>query len=99
MAGGILILAFFYISLFLSLVGTLSLLGLFMRLFFTKDKLMFKKVVTSFRQAILFAILIIVALYLNSFEMFSWKYLIFLIIGLTLLEIFFISYKPKHVKI
>jgi hypothetical protein len=86
---------FFYISLFLSLLGTFSLLGLFFRLFFTKDHLIFKKVTTSFRQAIWFSLLIIISLYLNHINLLAWSNLALLIIALTLLELFFISFKTK----
>lgn len=100
MSGGILVLIFFYISLFLALLGTFSIIGLLGRIFFTKDKLVFKKVIVSFRQAIWFSILILACLYLNSVNLLFSKYVIPLIIALALLEIFFMSYKSKpNVKI
>ena len=93
---GSLSLVLFYLSLALALIGTFSLLGLFVRLIFTKDKLMFRKVITSFRQGIWLALLVCIALYLGKIKMLDWKYLILPIIAFTLLEIFFLSYKPKH---
>ncbi|MCX6742797.1 MAG: hypothetical protein NT116_01015, partial [Candidatus Parcubacteria bacterium] len=62
---------------------------------FTKDKLIFKKVTSSFRQGIWFSLLICVCLYLNSINLLIWKYVALLILALVLLEIFFISYKSK----
>jgi hypothetical protein len=94
-SGGILPLILFYLSLFLTLIGIFSLLGLFARLIFTKDTLVFKKVVTSFRQGIWFALLINVSLYLQSIKLFSWASLSFLILALGILELFFMSYKAK----
>jgi hypothetical protein len=93
--GGVLALFFFYTSLFLSLLGTFSLLGLFIRLFFTKETLVFKKVTTSFRQGIWFSLLIVISLYLNHINMFIWRNLLLLILAFTILELFFISYKAK----
>jgi len=87
---------FFYTSLFLTLLGFFSLIGLFIRLIFTKDTLVFKKVITSFRQAIWFSLLIIVALYLNHMNLLAWKNIIILIVALAVIEIFFMSIKTKH---
>jgi len=94
-AGGIFTLLFFYASLFLALIGTFSLLGLLFRIFFTKDNLIFKKVTTSFRQAIWFALLIVSSLYLRSVNLFVWRNLLFLVAAFALLELFFMSYKSK----
>jgi len=94
-SGGILAVMFFYLSLFLALIGTLSLIGLFLRLFFSKDKLVFKQVVTSFRQSIWFALLILIILYLQKVDLLAWKNLIFLILAFAILELFFMSYKTK----
>lgn len=94
-AGGVLALSLFYTSLSLALVGTFSILGLIVRLIFTNDKLVFKKVTTSFRQAVWFSILIGVSLYLNKINLLDWKYLILLIFAMALLELFFMSYKVK----
>ncbi len=94
-AGGFLALTLFYLSLFLTLIGVFSLVGLFLRMIFTRDTLVFKKVVISFRQGIWFALLINVSLYLLSIKLFSWLSLIFLILALVILEIFFMSYKSK----
>ena len=93
--GGILALSFFYASLFLSLIGTFSLLALIVRIIFTSDQLIFKKVVVSFRQGIWFAFLIVISLFLKSINLFTWKNLIFLILALAFLELFFMSYKAR----
>lgn len=86
---------FFYTSLFLSLLGLFALIGLFVRLIFTKDNLVFKKVITSFRQAVWFSLLLVISLYLNHVGLFVWQNIIILIIALTIIEIFFMSYKTK----
>lgn len=94
-SGGIIALTFFYASLFLSLLGTFSLIGLIVRIIFTSSQLVFKKVVVSFRQGIWFSILIIVCLLLKSINLLAWKNIGFLILALALLELFFMSYKSK----
>lgn len=93
--GGLLVLIFFYASFFMALLGTFALLGLFLRIIFTKDRLIFKKVISSFRQAIWFALLIIISLILNKLDIFAWTNIILLIFALVMIEIFFISYKSK----
>jgi len=90
-----LVLILFYTSAFLCLVGTFSLLGLVLRVFFTSDQLIFRKVITSFRQSIWFALLIIISLYLKNKDLLAWRNIILLILALALLELFFMSYKAK----
>jgi hypothetical protein len=92
---GFLGMLFFYLSLMLALVGTLSIVGLFVRNLFTKDKLIFRKVVISFRQAIWFSLIIIVSLFLKSADLLIFRNIIFLIFAFALLELFFMSYKSK----
>ncbi len=93
--GGMATLFFFYTSLFLALIGTFAIFGLLIRLIFTKDKLVFRKVIVSFRQAIWFSLLIIICLHLRSINLLIWRNVAFLILALVLLEIFFMSYKSK----
>jgi len=93
-----LVLILFYTSAFLCLIGTFSLLGLVLRVFFTSDQLIFRKVITSFRQSIWFALLIIISLYLKSKDLLIWRNIILLIFALALLELFFMSYKAKPSK-
>ncbi len=92
---GFLGILFFYLSLMLALVGTLSIVGLFVRNLFTKDKLIFRKVIISFRQAIWFSLIIIVSLFLKSADLLIFRNIIFLIFAFALLELFFMSYKSK----
>jgi len=94
----LLVLILFYTSAFLCLIGTFSLLGLVIRVFFTKDHLIFRKVIASFRQSIWFALLIIICLYLKSKDLLVWRNIIILILALSILELFFISYRAKSSK-
>jgi len=83
----------FYISLFLSLVGTSAIIGFFIRFIALKKELAFRSVTEAFRQSFLFSFLIVASLFLLSKNLFSWFNLIFLVIGLSVLEFFLISYK------
>ncbi len=94
-AAGILGFIFFYFSLFLSLTGTLAVLGLLLRMKFGKEGLVFKTVTISFRQATLLSFLVIGSLILKSQGIFTWWNIIFLVLALTVLEFFFMSYKKR----
>ncbi len=88
----------FYLSLFLSLVGTLSLLGFIIRFLFNKNEFAFRQVITAFRQSILFALLICGALYLQSYRLMSWWNLLILIVLLTVVEFIFIARDNRAIK-
>lgn len=94
-AAGILGIIFFYFSLFLSLMGTLAVLGLLLRMKFDKEGLVFKTVTISFRQATLLGFLVIGSLILKSQGILTWWNIIFLVLALTVLEFFFMSYKKR----
>ena len=87
---------FFYLSLFLSLVGTLAVLGLLLRMKFGNEELVFKTVTTSFRQAILLGLLTIGGLILKSQRILTWWNIIFLVLALVVMEFFFMSYGKKR---
>ena len=83
----------FYASLFLSVVGTSAILGFLVRFILLRQELVFRQVVRAFRQSFLFAAIVIASLILQSIQLFTWYNALFLIIGLTVLEFFLISYK------
>lgn len=83
----------FYASLFLAIVGTSAILGFLVRFILLRQELVFRQVVRAFRQSFLFAAIIIASLILQSIQLFTWYNALFLIIGLTVLEFFLISYK------
>jgi hypothetical protein len=85
----------FYFSLFLSLLGTASLLGFFVRFIALKKELVFRLVKDAFRQSFLFSILIIASLILLSTDLFSWLNVFLLIFGLSILEFVLLSYENK----
>jgi hypothetical protein len=83
----------FYLSLFLSLVGTSAIIGFLVRFVGLKKTLAFRSVAEAFRQSFLFSFLAVASLFLLSKNLFSWFNLVFLVIGLSVLEFFLISYK------
>ena len=77
-----------YISLFLSLIGTFSLTGFILRVWLTTAPI-FKQVIVSFRQSILFAILVSVGLAMQSQEVLTWWILLILIAMIVFIEAIF----------
>lgn len=92
---GLLGFAFFYLSLFLALAGTMSVLGLLFRMKFGKEEAVFRTVTTSFRQATLLALLLIGGLFLKSKNLLAWWNIVLLVLALAILEFFFISYQKR----
>ena len=82
----------FYLSLFLALVGIIAIIAFLIRFIGLKHELAFRSVKNAFRQSFLFSSFIIMILFLLSQELFSWLNVIFLVIGLSVLEFFIISY-------
>ena len=83
----------FYSSLFLAIVGTAAIIGFFIRFVLLKQELAFRLVKEAFRQSFLIATLISISLVLLSRGLFTWLNLLFLVLGLTILEFFLLSYK------
>jgi len=87
----------FYLSLFFSIVGSASILGFIIRFIALKNKLVLSSVRDAFRQSFLFSFFIVAILYLLSKDLFSWLNLILLIVGLSVLEFFILSYSKNKV--
>lgn len=82
----------FYLTLFFSLVGLIALIGFIIRFIALKRELAFRAVKEAFRQSFLFAFFVVAILFLLSQDYFNWLNVVFLIIGLSVLEFFLISY-------
>lgn len=82
---------FFYISVFLSATGSLTLLGFAWRYFRHRDEVLFRHVSISFRQGVLLALVAVGTLFLQAQELLTWWNLTLLVVGLTLLEFFLLS--------
>jgi len=90
---GVLGLVFFYLSVFLSVTGTLTLLGFAWRRFRNHNEVLFRHVSMSFRQGALLALMVVGILFLQHNELLTWWNIALLILGLTLLEFFWLSVK------
>lgn len=90
-SSGFMGLASFYLILFLALLGTFSLVGFFVRFIFLRKAVLFRQIGRSLRQAVLFSLLITFSLLLEANRLFTWWNAIFLILGLALLEFFFLA--------
>jgi hypothetical protein len=82
---------FFYASLFLGLLGTTALIGLLIRHMRTRNKFIVEKVITSFRQGTWLALLIVVALVLQSQKLLTWWNALLVVLIVSFLEFFFMS--------
>ncbi|MFA7662642.1 MAG: hypothetical protein WCX88_01875 [Patescibacteria group bacterium] len=85
---GIIGFVLFYISLFLSLVGTFSLAGFMLRVWLTTVPI-FKQVIVSFRQGVLFSVFVSVSLAMQSQGMLTWWIVLLLLGILTAIEYIF----------
>jgi hypothetical protein len=86
----------FYIALFLSLSGTAALLGFIVRFVALHRELAFYAVSTAFRQSFLFALFIIISMFLLSFNLFTWLNISLLVVIFAILELFIASYKKSR---
>lgn len=89
--GGVIGLVLFFVSLFFSLWGTMSILGFGIRYIFLRNVVPFKYIGTSLRQALWFAILLCLTLFLVSQQLLEWWMSLLLVGGLTVLEGFFLA--------
>lgn len=83
----------FYLSLFLSLSGTIALIGFLFRFVALKRSLVFHSVSNAFRQSFLFALFITISLFLLGVNLFTWLNISLLLIVFIVLELFISSYK------
>ncbi len=82
----------FYLSLALSIAGSAAIIGFVARFVVLKRELAVNIVKTAFRQSFFFAGFIIASMILLSKNMLGWLNLSILIIGLSALEFFLLSY-------
>ncbi len=79
--------AFFYLTLFLALVGTFAILGTAFRLYILRHEVVVRQVMIAFRQAFSFAFIVVAALFLQSRHILYWWSLVFLVATLTFVEL------------
>lgn len=88
--------ALFYASLFLAIVGTAAIVGFVVRFIALRQELVFRHVAVAFRQSFLLAVLVVGSLLLQSYRMFSWQNALYLVVAVTVLEFFLISYRRSE---
>ncbi len=86
----------FYVALFLALSGTAALIGFIIRFVALRRELAFYAVSTAFRQSFLFALFIVISLFLLSANLFTWLNVSLLLIIFAILELFVASYKKSR---
>jgi len=86
----------FYLALFVSLSGTIALIGFIVRFVALKKELVFNLVKVAFRQSFLFSLFIVLLLILKSQYLLNWLNLFLLVIIFAILELFLISYKKNR---
>ncbi len=84
-------LAAFYVSLFFALIGLLTLVGFYMRVWFSKNEILFAHVGPAFRQGILLSLILTGSLFLQSFRLLTWWDGALFIASVALLEFYFLS--------
>ncbi len=87
----------FYCSLGLSLAGTFSIVGFLVRFKILKKALVFRQVAEAFRQSFLMSLLIMIILMLLEKGLFTWVNLFLLVIGIFLLEYFWVSREKSRI--
>jgi hypothetical protein len=85
----------FYFSLFLALAGSAAIVGFIIRFIVFKEELVYRLVKEAWRQSFLFSMLIIITLMLLSKNLFSWLNVLLLVIGLSALEFFLLSWQKQ----
>ena len=90
-------LIFFYLSLFLGLLGVFSLFGFIIRYLIKRNEFAYAQVKTAFRQGFMFALLLTIALVLQGYGLLVWWNLLLLILLLGGIEYFFVLAEHKGV--
>lgn len=88
---GVLGFAFFYATLSLALIGTLTICGTGLRTLTHRDEIISRHVSKAFRQAFLFTVLVDASLALSAQGYFRWWTATILILLLAVVELVFLS--------
>ncbi len=81
----------FYLTFIISVFGTISILGLLIRLWRSKEELPSRMAIRSFRHGILLSILLTGSLILFSQNWFRWWTMLLMIVIVALAELVFLS--------
>ena len=79
--------ALFYLTLFLSSLGLLSLLGFWLRRLFSKERMQNRlAIINSLRQGLIMALVVVIAMWLQSARLLTWWNTILLALAAAALE-------------
>jgi hypothetical protein len=92
---GILGFTLFYFSLFFALTGSLALISYFFRAVFTKRYSKTEEVQISFRQAIFWALVLALAMFLQAQNLLNWLNTLLLVMAVTIIEFLILSLKKE----
>lgn len=93
---GVIGLSLFYISLFFALIGTFTLAGFFIRIWFQKTEMLFQHVGVAFRQSMFFSLLVVGAVILQGMRLLTWWNAALFILFLATLEYFFLARRSTN---
>jgi Na+/melibiose symporter-like transporter len=94
--GGFAALSLFYSSFFLAGVGTLTIVGFFLRYWLEKEKLPFNQIRVALRQGLLIVGGLIIALMLQSQRLLNLWTMIVLLLLMGVIEVFFLAGQARH---
>lgn len=83
----------FYLTLCLSLVSTLALIGIAVRIKIFKKEPIFRQVNISLRQSVWFAAIIIFSLFLKTKNSFNWLNILLFLIVIVVIEFMCLAHK------
>ena len=89
--------SFFYGSMFLGLLGVFSMVGFLIRYLWKRYEFAYDQVKTSFRQGLMFALLLTGALFLQSYRLLVWWNLLLLVALLAGIEYFFVTKRSSSI--
>lgn len=90
-SGGFIARAMFYLSLFLSLLGTLTIIGFFTRYWWEKDPIPFRQIGFALRQACIISAAAIIALTLQAGRLLNiWSGVVLVLLAIAI-ETFFLA--------
>ncbi len=81
----------FYLSAFLSLAGSLAIIGFLIRFAWRKDELIFRSVKTAFHQSFFFSFFVILMLFLSSYQLLTWLNFALLAMVAIIVEFFWLK--------
>lgn len=88
---GILGLILFYASFFVSIIGIAALMGLYIRILFSRNEILFAHITPSFRQGVLVAACATILLFLQGTKLLTWWDALLVVLIISLTEFFFHS--------